>query len=180
MDMGVCSLPWLDGVGAKVPFNNFRVTMSVGDCHSHLIDDGGGLEANPAFPADKLAGVGLYVSDSLSDGYIPYGMGSVTELAETFDALNETLKEATNELWLRMAAWSRDQLLDAGALTYFTTAKELAQVAGVFDVSGWLEIDPRADCFRSLRNDEYVNLELSKPVGKLMLPNKQSSPFTMT
>ena len=179
MDMGECSLPWLDGVAAKVPFNNFTVTMSVRDCHFHLVDDWGSFEANPTFTADKLAGVGLYVSDSLSDGYIPYGMGSVTELAETFDALNETLKEATNELWMRMAGWSRDQLLDAGALTYFTTAKELAHVAGVFAVSDWLEIDPRADCFRPLLNDEYGNTALAELVGKLTLPSQQRSPFTM-
>jgi hypothetical protein len=179
MDLGECSLPWLDGVAADVPFNNFTVTMSVRDCHFHLVDDWGSFESTPEFTADKLAGVGLYVSDPLTEGFVPLGMGSAEELMATFRSLNETMKEATNRLWARMAEWTREQLLEAGALTYFAVVKDLAHVAGVFEVEDWLEIDPRADRFRPLLNDEFGNSVLGELVGSLTLPNQQITPFGM-
>lgn len=179
MDLAECSLPWLDGVAADVPHNNFTVTMSVRDCHFHLVDDWGSFESTPEFTADKLAGVGLYTSDPLTEGFVPLGMGSREELTKTFLELNEVLKDATNKLWVRMAEWSRDQLLDAGALSYFAVIKDLAHVAGVFEVEDWLEIDPRAERFRPLLNDEYGNSVLNELVGSLTLPSQQVSPFTM-
>ncbi|ARR55219.1 hypothetical protein HY78_18105 [Rhizorhabdus wittichii DC-6] len=179
MDLAECSLPWLDGVAADVPYNNFTVTMSVRDCHFHLIDDWGSFESAPEFTAEKLAGVGLYISDTLTEGFVPLGMESREELTNTFLALNEVLKDATNKLWVRMAEWSRDQLLDAGALSYFAVIKDLAHVAGVFEVEDWLEIDPRAERFRPLLNDEYGNSVLNELVGSLTLPSQQVSPFTM-
>jgi len=179
MDMGECSMPWLDGAAADVPYNNFTVVMSVKDCHFHLVDSWGSFESTPAFTADKLAGVGLYVSDPLSDGYQPLGMGSREELTQTFRSLNETLREATNKLWLRMAAWTREQLLDAGALTYFSAAKELAHIAGVYAPEDWMEIDPRAERFRPILNDEYGNSFLGELVGMISLPHQQRSSFTM-
>ncbi|WP_411341207.1 hypothetical protein V6U71_04990 [Sphingopyxis sp. J-6] len=179
MDLAECSLPWLDGVAADVPHNNFTVTMSVRDCHFHLVDDWGSFESTPEFTADKLAGVGLYTSDPLTEGYVPLGMASREELTATFRELNEVMKDATNKLWVRMAEWTRDQLLDAGALTYFAVIKDLAHVAGVFEVEDWLEIDPRAERFRPLLNDEYGNSVLGELVGGLTLPSQQISPFAM-
>ena len=179
MDMAECSLPWLDGVAADVPFNNFTVVMSVKDCDFHIVDDWGSFESNPGFTADKLAGIGLYTSDPLSEGYIPIGMDSRDELVTTFRQLNDTLKDATRKLWMRMAEWSRDQLLEAGALMYFAVVKDLAHVAGVFEVADWLEIDPRADRFRPLLNDEFGNTALGELVGLLSLPGQRTTPFGM-
>ncbi|MBL8645986.1 MAG: hypothetical protein JNL46_01940 [Sphingosinicella sp.] len=179
MDMAECSLPWLDGVAADVPYNNFTVAMSVRDCHFHLVDDWGSFESTPGFTADKLAGVGLYTSDPLTEGFVPLGMGSREELTETFRELNDILKDATNKLWMRMADWTRDQLLEAGALIYFAVVKDLAHVAGVFEVEDWMEIDPRAERFRPLFNDEYGNVALGELVAGLTFPNQQASPFTM-
>ena len=127
-------LPWLDGVASDVPYNNLTVPTAVQDCHFHLIDDWGSFEAKPEFTAEHLAGVGLYTSDALSDGYVPVGMGSAGELTDTFDTLNGIFKDATNKLWLRIAGWTRDQMIDAGALTYFDIIKDLAHVAGVYEV----------------------------------------------
>jgi len=179
MDMAECSLPWLDGVAADVPFNNFTVPMAVRDCHFNLVDDWGSFESTPAFTAEKLAGVGLYVSDPLSDGYVPLGMDSAETLARTFHELNVTLREATNRLWTRMAGWTREQLLDAGALTYFSAMKDIAHVAGVYEVEDWMEIDPRAERFRPILNDEYGNMFLGELVGSLSLPHQKRSSFTM-
>lgn len=179
MDLAETSLPWLDGVAADVPYNNLTVTMSARDCHFHLIDDWGSFESEPEFTADKLAGVGLYTSDALSDGFVPVGMGSREELIEAFRSLNKVLKDAMDKLWLRMAEWSRDQLLDAGALTYFGICKELAHVAGVFEVEDWLEIDARAERFRPILTDEYGDGALGELVGLLTLPQQQTSPFSM-
>lgn len=178
-DLAECSLPWLDGVAANVPYNNLTVTMAVKDCHFSLVDDWGSFESRPEFSSDKLAGVGLYTSDPLSDGFVPIGMDSREDLIGTFRELNAILKDATNQLWMRMAGWSRDQLLDAGALTYFAVCKDLAHVAGTFEVEDWLEIDPRAERFRPLLNDEYSNAFLGELVAGLTLPNQQISPFAM-
>jgi len=41
------------------------------------------------------------------------------------------------------------------AITYFSIVKELAHVAGVYDVNDWMMIDERAERFRPLFNDEY-------------------------
>lgn len=179
MDLGETSLPWLDDVAAAVPYNNLTVTMAARDCHFHLVDDWGSFESEPEFSAAALAGIGLYTSDALSEGYIPVGMGSAAELTATFLALNAIFKDATHKLWLRMAGWSRDQLIDAGAIAYYAIAKDLAHVAGVFDPADWLAIDPRAERFRAILSDEYADAALGELVGSISLPSQQHSPYTM-
>lgn len=179
MDLAETSLPWLDDVAADVPFNNLTVTMVARDCHFHLVDDWGSFESEPEFTAARLSAIGLYASDALSDGYQPVAMGSKEELTAKFLELNAILKEATNRLWLRMAGWSRDQLIDAGAIAYYAIAKDLAHVAGVFDPADWLEIDPRAERFRPILSDEYSDAALGELVGGISLPSQQQSPFTM-
>jgi hypothetical protein len=179
LDLAEGSVPWLDGVAADVPYNNLTVPMAVKDCHFSLVDEWGSFESEPEFTADHLVGVGLYTSDTLSDGFIPVGMGSAEELAATFRSLTEILREANNKLWLRMAGWSRDQMVDAGALMYYASIKDLAHVAGVFDIDDWMTIDPRAERFRPILNDDYSNNALGELVGGITLPNQQISPFSM-
>lgn len=179
MDLAECSLPWLDGVAAEVPYNNLTVTMAARDCHFHLVDDWGSFESEPEFTADKLCGIGLYTSDVLSESYLPVGMGSPEQLTRTFTDLNQILKSATHKLWTRMVDWSRDQLLDAGALVYFAAIKDLAHVAGVYAVEDWMELDPRAERFRPLLNDEFGNSVLAELVGGISLPTQQTSRFGM-
>ena len=65
------------------------------------------------------------------------------------------MKDASNKLWRRVAGWSRDQMIDAGAITYFSIIKDLAHVAGVYEVYDWMMVDERAERFRPLFNDEY-------------------------
>lgn len=179
MDLSESSLPWLDGIASEVPYNNLTVPMAVRDCHFHLVDDWGSFESEPEFTADKLSAIGLYTSDPLSEGFVPVAMGSREELTKKFRELNDILKDATNKLWTRMAGWNREQLVDAGALVYFAICKDLAHVAGVFSVEDWLEIDPRAERFRPLLNDEYGNSVLGELVGSLTLPGQVCSPFSM-
>ncbi len=155
MDLSESDFPWLDDVARDVPYNNLTVTMAVKDCHFYLVDDWGSFESKPEFAADKLVGVGLYTSDSLSDGYLPVAMGSREELTACFRSLTEKVKDANNKLWRRVAGWSRDQMMDAGAITYFSIVKDLAHVAGVYQVADWMTVDERAERFRPLFNDEY-------------------------
>jgi hypothetical protein len=82
-------------------------------------------------------------------------MASREELIATFKRLTEQAREATNKLWLKIAGWSRDQMIDAGAITYFAICKDLAHVAGVYDPEDWMKVDERAERFRPLLNDEY-------------------------
>ena len=179
MDLSECSLPWLDGIAADVPYNYLTVPMSVRDCHFSIVDDWGSFESKPDFTADKLVGIGLYTSDALSEGFVPVGMGSREELTATFQSLTEKLKAATGKLWLRVAGWTRDQMLDAGALTYYNIIKDLAHVAGVFEVNDWLTIDQRAERFRPLFNDDFSDQLLGSLVVGHDLPGNRQSPYTM-
>jgi len=179
MDLAESDFPWLDDVAADVEFNNLSVTMAVKDCHFYLVDDWGSFEAEPEFSAEKLVGVGLYTSDNLSDGHIPVGMGSREELIATFKRLDGQVREATNKLWRRIAGWSRDQMIDAGAITYFSICKDLAHVAGVYEVDDWMKIDERAERFRPLFNDEYGRDVLGELVGYLSNPSQKVMEYTM-
>jgi len=178
-DLAQGDFPWLDGIGDDIPFNNLTVTMEATDCHFYLMDDWGSFESKPEFSAEKLTGVGLYTSDVLSDGYVPVGMGSREELADTFHLLTEKMRAATVALWKRMAGWSRDQMMDAGALVYFSIIKDFAHVAGVYDVDDWMTIDVRADKFRPLLNDEFGRDFLGELVGLVSLPSQRLHDYAM-
>jgi hypothetical protein len=178
-DLSEGDYPWLDGVAADIPYNNLTVTMEVKDCHFYLMDDWGSFESRPEFTADKLVGVGLYTSDVLSDGYRPVGMESAQTLAETFEDLTGRFKAATVALWKTMSGWSRDQMLDAGAIIYFSMIKDFAHVAGVYEVDDWMTVDVRADRFRPLLNDEFGRDFLGELVGLVDLPSQQISPYAM-
>lgn len=179
MDLAESDFPWLDGVAEGVEFNNITVTMAAKDCHFYLVDDWGSFEAEPEFTADKLVGVGLYTSDNLSEGYVPLGMDSREELIAMFRKLDAQVKEAMNNLWKRIAGYSRDQMMDAGAITYFAIIKDLAHIAGVYDVDDWMKVDERAERFRPLLNDEYGRDVLGELVGLLSNPSQKLSQYQM-
>jgi len=178
-DLAEGDYPWLDGIAGDIPYNNLTVTMEATGCDFYLMDDWGSFESRPEFTADKLAGVGLYTSDSLSEGFVPVGMGSAEELANTFEDLTEKVRVATVALWKRVAGWTRDQMMDAGALVYFSMAKDFAHIAGVYDVNDWMTIDPRADRFRPLFNDEFGRDFLGELVGLVDLPSQRISEYAM-
>ena len=144
MDLAEGDYPWLDGVAADMPYNNLTVPMAVKGCHFNIIDDWGSFESQPEFKSHHMVGVGLYTSDTLSEGHVPVGMGSREELTRTFESLTQKAKEATTKLWQRIAGWNRDQMLDAGAITYFSIVKDLAHVAGCYAMEDWMLIDERA------------------------------------
>lgn len=178
IDLAESDFPWLDGVAEDMPYNNLTVPMAVEGCHFNILDDWGSFEAEPEFKGQHIRGVGLYTSDPLSDGFEPVGMGSRQELIDTFLDLNEKVKEAMGRLWKRIAGWSRDQMLDAGAITYYSVFKDLAHIAGCYDPEDWIKIDERADRFRPLLNDEYSRDLL----GEICLgtgPSHQVSEYTM-
>ena len=178
-DLAQGDYPWLDGVADAIPYPNLTVTMEVTDCHFYLMDDWGSFESKPEFTAEKLTGIGLYTSDVLTETYVSIGMDSPEQLAETFESLTETFRTATTELWKRMAGWSRDQMMDAGALVYFSLIKDFAHVAGVYDVDDWMKIDERADRFRPLLNDEFGRDFLGELVGLVDLPSQQLHDYAM-
>ena len=179
MDLAEGDFPWLDGVAADIPYNNLTVPMLVKDCHFYLVDDWGSFESEPEFRAEAITGVGLYTSDPLTDGHVPVGMESRETLTETFRELDGLFKEATAGLWKRIAGWSRNQMLDAGALTYFGICKDLAHVAGAYAHEDWMHIDERAERFRPLLNDEFSRDCLGELVGLLTLPSHRLSSYSM-
>lgn len=172
-DLAEGDYPWLDGIAGEIPYSNLTVTMRVDGCHFYLMDDWGSFESRPEFTADKLSGVGLYASDVLSEGYLPVGMETADSLAATFEDLTARCKAATVALWQRMAGWTRDEMMDAGALVYFAMIKDFAHVAGVYADEDWMRIDARADRFRPLLNDEFGRDMLGELVGLVSLPSQQ-------
>ncbi len=178
-DLAENALPYLDGVASDVPYNNLTVVMAAKGCHFHLVDDWGSFESTPEFRPEHLVGAGLYTSDVLSDGYIPVGMGSKRELTETFRLLTARIKDASTKLWRRLSGWSRDQLIDAGAIHYFSTIKDLAHVAGVYDVDDWTTVDARAERFRPLLNDEFARDVIGGLMALLTHPSQRICDYAM-
>lgn len=178
-DLAQGDFPWLDGIADDIPYNNLTVTMEVADCHFYLMDDWGSFEARPEFSADKLVGVGLYTSDVLTETYRPVGMDSREQLTATFQELTGKFRAATAALWKRMSEWSRDQMMDAGALVYFSIIKDFAHVAGVYEVDDWMQIDARAERFRPLLNDEFGRDFLGELVGLVSLSSQRLHDYAM-
>lgn len=178
-ELSEATVPWLDGIGADIPYNNLTVTMIIEGCHINLLDDWGSFESVPELKAEHMVGVGLYSADTLSNGHQPIGMESREALTATFLDLTERIKTATTKLWHVMAGWTRDQQLDAGALTYSGVIREFALMAGVYDPADWMLIDERAERFRPLLNDEYGNLFLGELVGHISSPSQRMNDYTM-
>jgi hypothetical protein len=179
MDIAEGDYPWLDGVAAQIPYNNLTMPMVVKDTHFYLMDEWGSFESDPDLRAENIVGIGLYTSDLLTDGYIPVAMESPATLAKTLNELQEIIAEATSKLWERIAAWSRAEMLEAGALVYYNTPKDLAHMAGVYEQSDWMEIDERARRFIPLLNDEFGRDCLTELVGLVTLPSQQANEYTM-
>lgn len=178
-DLGECDLPWLDGIAADVTHNNLTIPTIVRDTHFNIVDDWASFEATPAFDHDKVVAVGLYTSDFLSDGEMPVAMDNAATLAEFLDHEGETLSRVTRELWKRIAGWSRDQMIDAGAMMYAAVAKDMFHVAGLYDPDDWFTIDERAERVKPLLNDEYGRDFLAELLGHISLPGQQGAPYAM-
>lgn len=179
MDLAEGDYPWLDGVAHKIPYNNLTVPMVVKDTHFYLMDDWGSFETKPEFKAENIVRIGLYTSDLLTDSYVPVAMESAQALAAKFAELTVLITEANQVLWKRIAGWSREEMLEAGALVYFNVLKDVAHIAGVYEQSDWMEIDERAKRFIPLLNDEYGRDVLTELVGLLTLPSQICSDYTM-
>ena len=179
-DLGECDLPWLDGVAANVTHNNLTLPTIVKDTHFNIVDDWASFEATPSFEHDNVIAVGLYTSDFLSDGEIPVAMDNAASLTEFLEHEGETLAIATRELWQRMAGWTRDQMIDAGAMMYAAVAKDMFHAAGVYEPQDWFTIDARAQRFKPLLNDEYARDFLAELLGFISLPAQQGSPYSMS
>lgn len=179
-DLGEGDIPWLDGIAAGVTHNNLTIPVICKDTHFHIVDDWNSFEATPAYDHDNVVAVGLYTSDFLSDGELPVAMDNAATMAEFLDHEGEILSKATVELWRMMAGWSRDQMIDAGAMSYFGVAKDIFHLAGIYDPDDWFTIDERAQRFKPLLNDEYGRDFLAELLGYVSLPSQQGSPYTMS
>lgn len=178
-DLTEGDFPWLDGIATTLPVNNISIPIVFKDTNFHLMDDWASFEAEPTYAASNIVAVGMYTSDALSDGYLPLGMEDRDSLAETMESYREILNEATADLWKRIASWSREQMIDAGALVYSSVAKDFAHLAGTYRQEDWFELDERVQRFKPLMNDEYARDNLGEMVGLLSLPHQKSSEYQM-
>lgn len=178
-DLSEGDYPWLDGIATDLPANNLTIPVVVKNTHFRLVDDWASFESEPAYASANVVAVGLYTSDALTEGYQPIGMGSAEELAETMTRYRDILHAATAKLWTRIAGWSREKMIDAGALVYASVPKDFAHLAGVYDPADWFTLDPRAARFKPLLNDEYGRDSLGELVGYLSYPTQAASDYVM-
>lgn len=171
--------PWLDGIATTLPVGNISIPIVFKDTNFHLVDDWASFEAEPTYAASNIVAVGMYTSDALSDGYLPLGMDDADSLAETMESYRVILNEATADLWKRIASWSREQMIDAGALVYSSVGKDFAHLAGIYQQSDWFELDDRVQRFKPLMNDEYARDGLGEMVGLLSFPHQKTSEYQM-
>ena len=178
-DLSEGDFPWLDGIATELPLNNLTIPVVVKNTHFRLVDDWASFESEPAYSAANVVAVGLYTSDALTEGYQPVGMESADTLADTMERYRDILRRATAELWQRIAGWNREQMIDAGALVYYSVPKDFAHLAGVYDPADWFTIDPRAARFKPLLNDEYGRDGLGELVGLMSYPTQRASEYVM-
>ena len=179
-DLGEGDLPWLDGIASEVTHNNLTIPVIVKDTHFNIVDDWASFEATPSYDHDNVVAVGLYTSDYLSDGEVPVAMDNAATMVDFLDHQEDVLTRATTNLWKLIAGWSRDQMIDAGAMMYAAVAKDLFHVAGIYEHDDWFTIDERAERFRPLLNDEYSRDFLGELLGYVSLPAQQGSPYSMS
>ena len=78
-----------------------------------------------------------------------------------------------------MATWTREQMIDAGALVYSSVGKDFAHLAGTYRQSDWFELDERVQRFKPLMNDEYARDYLAEMVGLIGFPQQKTNPYSM-
>lgn len=171
--------PWLDGIATQLRYANLTIPIVFKDTNFHLMDDWASFEAEPNYDASNIVAVGMYTSDALTDGYLPVGMENAGTLAETMEHYREILNQATADLWKRIATWTREQMIDAGALVYSSVAKDFAHLAGTYRQQDWFELDDRVQRFKPLMNDEYGRDDLGEMVGLLGFPHQKANEYTM-
>jgi hypothetical protein len=178
-DLAEGDFPWLDGIATDLPLNNLTIPVVVKDTHFRLVDDWASFESEPAYATANIVAVGLYTSDALTEGYVPVGMDSAEQLVDTMERYRDILHQATADLWQRIAGWSREQMIDAGALVYSSVPKDFAHLAGIYDPNDWFTLDPRAARFKPLLNDEYGRDALGELVGLMSYPTQRVSEYVM-
>ncbi len=154
-NLAECDLSWLDGVAGDIPYNNLTLAI-ITDGVRIEITDWGTPYTTPEEYSGNIKGVGLYTSDYLTDRYIPVGMDSATELADTLEQLADACSKATRALYSRYAGFTNVQMVEAGVYTYLSSANGISHVAGTYQQSQWEFIDERTRRFWPLFNEEYA------------------------
>jgi hypothetical protein len=153
-NLSECDFSWLDGVAADVTYNNLTLAVITQDVKIEVTDLGTAY-TDPEDWQDRIVGVGLYTSDILEDRFLPVGMDSAADLADTLEGLTKELQEATRRLYARFSEMSFDQMVEAGIQTYFLAPSEIARMAGTYHQDEWAFVDDRTRRFWPLHNEEY-------------------------
>lgn len=154
-NLAECDFSWLDGVASQVPYNNLTMVL-ITDGVRVEVAEWGTAYTTPEEISGQIIGVGLYASDYLTDRYLPVGMSSPAELADTLNSLADVCSKAIRELYTRYAGMTFTQLIEAGVYTYLSAANGISHVAGIYRQSQWEFIDDRARRFWPLMNEEYA------------------------
>ncbi len=179
VDLAEGDYPWLDGVAAGIEHNNLTLPVIMKDTHFNIVDDWGSFEATPSYNHDNMVAVGLYTSDYLSNGYIPVHMDNASEMSDYLNHSRNAMVTATSELWKAISGWTRDQMVDAGLLVYYSVAKDLAHFAGVYEQDDWFTVEDRVQRLKPFMNDEYGRDAIGELVGYVSLSSQQNNSYAM-
>ena len=105
---------------------------------------------------------------------------SQKQFADYLDHMRDQMQVATANLWKRISGWTRDQMIDAGLLVYYSVAKDLAHFAGVYSEEDWFTVKDRVQRLKPIMNDEYGGMAIAELVGYVSLSSQQGSPYTMS
>jgi hypothetical protein len=155
LNMSECGLSWMDCIADDMPYANLTVSL-ITDGVSMEITDWASPYTSPEDYQDGIIGVGLYTSDLLCDRYVPVGMGSARELADTFAQLTQQISAATRNLYSRFAEMTFEQMVEAGMHTYLRAPADLSMVAGVYSQTAWDLVDDRTRRLSPIYNEEYA------------------------
>ena len=154
MNLGNSDYSWMDGVADGLPYNNLTLTVITRDVAID-VTDWASVYTDPEDYQSSIVGVGLYTSDFLSDRYVPVGMGSAAELAQSLEDLTDLMSDATRKLYQRLSDMSTRQMTEAGIYVYLYAASGFTHMAGTFDHGQWEYIDDRTNRLWAIHNEEY-------------------------
>lgn len=118
--------PWRDAA-ADFPYRNLTAALVLDGVRAK-VNDWGTSTTDPEDYLDRLAGFGLFTTDS----------GSLEAvLIDELPALTDRLRHGQRALYRRIAAMSRAEKIACGAHVYFGFLRPFARVAGVADNLDW-------------------------------------------
>ena len=139
----------------RIPLHNLTIPIVFKDTNFHLMDDWASFEAEPTY--DATTSPPSACTPPTPHRRLPAGRHGERgrRSPRPWSTYREILNQATADLWKRIAGWSRDQMIDAGALVYSWRRQGLRAPRRHLRPGRLVPVDDRVQRFKPLMNDEY-------------------------